>query len=222
MVNLREAVKGMPMLQQHRGQVNVYVNAPVTPVPLSDFQEEDAETLYSCCFSDEERPRVFYDPVPACNLVLLYALCSATCRMLEDLFDNVRYTSTRTAVVQHFSGKGLGNARGRRMFIYPHEGQAEVCVMEDTRLVMLNTFRVNAVTDVAYYAFSVARHLGLDLVADPIFVAGQAEQRDVVAQELKRFAVRVYPVNASAEFNRHIVATTAGVPYDMVCALMKK
>ena len=45
--------------------------------------------------------------------------------------------------------------------------------------------------------------------------------RDPVIDELQKYAPRVYPVNPSAEFNRNAVSTTEGVPYDLMCALLK-
>ena len=45
-VNLRTAMQQVELLRQQKfSKVEVYVNAPVTPVPLAEFQEEDAETI---------------------------------------------------------------------------------------------------------------------------------------------------------------------------------
>lgn len=209
------------LLQQPYDRAEVYVNAPVTPIPLVEFQEEDAETAYNFCFSPNEKRRVFYDTVPASNVVFLFALAENTCRTLEEAFGQVRYTSALTPVVQHFAQKGLATTNGKRIFVYTHDGVIDVIVLDDSRLVMLNTYTVRTLTDVDYYVFNLARHLALDMNETPVFVAGMPTLRTPVIEELKKYAARVYPVNPSAEFNRNVVSTTEGVPYDLMCALLK-
>lgn len=220
-VNLRAALQQVEMLKQTLDKVEVYVNAPVTPVPLVEFQEEDVDTAYNFCFTPGEKRRVFYDTVPASNAVFLFALSENTCRTIEEIFGEVRYTAALTPVVQHFAKKGLATTNDKRLFVYSHDGVIDVLVLEDSRLVMLNTYTVRTLTDVDYYVFTLARHLALDVNQIPIFVAGNPLMRDPVIEELQKYAARVYPVNPSAEFNRHIISTTEGVPYDLMCALLK-
>ena len=219
-VNLREAMNQVKLLQEPHDKVVVMVNAPVTPVPLVEFQEEDVDSLYRFCFAPEEEQRIFYDSVPASNAVLLFALPEITCRTLEDIFGPVRYESCLTPVVQHFAHKGLTNTTGKRMFVYTHDGTIDLIVMEDTHLVMLNTYQVRTLTDVAYYALNLATHVGMYIQTAPIFVAGLPTLRDPVVEELQKYAERVYPIHPSSEFNRHIVATTEGVAYDLICGLL--
>lgn len=221
-VNLREAMGSVTMLQREYKQVEVSIVGRVTPVPLAEFQEEDVETLYSYCFTPGEKSRRFYDVAPATNAVLLFSLSEMTCRVLEEAFGEVRYSSAMTSLLQHFAGKGIGSANGRRLFVYTHDGVIDLVCLDEMRLVMINTYPVRTLTDVDYYTFNMARHLGIDLQEAPIFVAGEALLRDPVVTELQKYAARVYAVNPSAEYNRHLVSTTEGVPYDFMCSLLKK
>lgn len=221
LVNLREAVDCVDILQRQYDRVEVFVNGPITPVPLADFQEEDAETTYNFCFMPEGKRRVFYDTVPASNVVFLFALAESTCRVLEDTFGDVHYTSALTPLTRHFATKGLDNTRGKRMFVYTHDGVIDVLVMEDARLVMLNTYPVKTLTDVDYYVFNLARRVGVDIAEAPIFIAGTPALREPVVNELQKYASRVYAINPAAEFNRNIIATTEGIPYDFICSFMR-
>lgn len=222
MVNLRTAISQIDMLQHTFEQVAVYVNAPVTPVPLTEFQEEDVDMLYKYCFSSSEKQRVFYDTVPASNAVLLFGLSENTCRTLEEAFGNVRYTAALTPVVQHFARKSVMANETKRLFVYTHDGVIDVVVLDESRLVMLNTYSVQTLTDVDYYVFNMAKHLGVDVQSTPIFVAGIPMLREPVVSELQKYANSVYSINPSGEFNRNIVSITEGVPYDLMCALLRK
>lgn len=222
-VNLRSAMTELNLPQQARNAaVEVHVRGGLTPVPLAEFQEEDAERIYDFCFSSEAPRRVFYDTVPACNIVGLFALSEATCRVLEDTVGHqVRYTSSLGAVVQHFATKGLANATGKRLFVHVHDDVSDIAIFEETRLITLNTYHVQSLSDIAYYTYNLAHHVGIRTETDPIFVAGPVTIREPLTEELHKFAERVYPINPAAEFNRHPVVMTEGVPYDFVCALLK-
>lgn len=218
--NIREAVNQVEVLKTIPQKAEVFVNGPVTPVPLVEFQEEDINSIYNFCFSQNENKRIFYDSVPASNVVLLFGLSEITCHTLEDIFGEVHYQSCLTPVVQHFATKGLGNTTGKRLFVYTHDGSIDLIVMQDSHMVMLNTYPVRTLTDVAYYTFNLASHIGMDMQTAPIFVAGLPTLRDPVVEELQKYAARVYPIHPSAEYNRHIVATTENISYDMICGLL--
>ncbi|MGM9688234.1 MAG: DUF3822 family protein [Alloprevotella sp.] len=223
-VNLRGAAQQVPLLQDYAGRVEVLAGAPVTPVPLADFQEEDAATFYNFCFETEGNLRVFYDTVPAINTVFLFALPENTCRTLEEVFGaaSIHYTAALTPVMLTFAGKGLSAGNGKRIFLYVHDETADVAVLEGSRLIMLNAFAVRALTDVAYYTFNMVSHLATDIAQTPVFVAGPAALRDPVVTELQHYAGKVYAIQPAADFNRHVVSTTPGVPYDLMCALLRR
>lgn len=54
----------------------------------------------------------------------------------------------------------------------------------------------------------------------PIYVAGTDELRTPVVGELQKYAARVFAINQAAEFNRHPVATTPHIPYDLITKLL--
>lgn len=220
-VNLREAVAQCDLRSDGDQRVEVHVKGPVTPVPLADFQEEDVERLYAFCFAPGEARRTFYDIVPACNVVALFALPEQTCRILEDTLGHIHYTSATASVVSHFAGKGRSATPTRRIYIYTHDDEIDVAVFEDMRLLALNTYKALGPADVAYYTLNLAHHIGADLTTTPLYIAGDTTRRDAAVAELSQYVTHVYPVNPSADFNRHIIATTPHVPYDMMCALLK-
>lgn len=220
-VNLREAMESVPWLTQKFDRTEVLATGMATPVPLAEFQEEDAADTWKFCFTHNGSERIFYDSVPATNVVLLYALPDAACRAVEEAFGEVRYTSALTAVVQHFATKGLDVSQGKRVFVVAHERVADVMVFDETRLLALNTYAVRTLLDADYYILNLAQHIGVDVGEAPFFVAGTPTLRDPLASELEKYAAHVYAVNPAAEFNRHPISTNADAPYDMVCAVAR-
>lgn len=221
-VNLREALQAEEILQAPVEHVQVLVSTPAIPVPLADFQEEDCETIYNYCFTPDARRRVFYDAVSATSTVLLFALEEMTCHVIEDAFNsNVHYISATTPVLKHFATKGNQGEREKRLFIYCHEQTAEIFLFEESRLIALNAYSVQAPTDVAFYAFNLACMHAANLQEAPVYVAcNEQALKDAICTELQKYAANVRPVNPGAEFNRHIVAVTPAVPYDLINLLI--
>lgn len=218
-VNLREACGTESILRAPAGRVQALVSGPVTPVPLADFQEENCRDIYDYCFPAEEKRRIFYDALAPANAVLLFSLEETACRTLEETFGDVHYISCLTPVLRHFAAKG-NVAGGKRLFAYAHEENLSLSVFEESRLLMANTFRVKGPADAAYYVFNAASKLAIDRACAPFYVAGAAEERESIAAELRKYAANVCPINPSGEFNRHKVAVTPGVPYDLMTFLL--
>lgn len=219
-MNLRDAKDSCSMLREPASRVEVLVTTPVTPVPLAEFQEEDCERIYRLVFPTEGKIRVFYDTVPAANTVLLFALGEHVCRTLEDNFGDIRYTSAQSALLQCFSTKALGVEHGPRVFTYVHDGRVDIAMFDGNRLLMQNAYDIRAVNDVIYYVFSIASHRAIDLSRTPFYVVGDAMLVPTVVGEMQKYAAKVFTINPTADFNRHVVSTTA-MPYDMMLHLLQ-
>ncbi len=220
-VNLREAIDSEKIFRCPYHRVEVIVQSPVTFVPLSDFQEEDCETIYNYCFPDSQKRRVFYDTIPGANAVLLFSLDENTCQALEGVFENVHYLSAQTPVMRHFSTRSIDKAH-RVAYIYCHEQKVDIAIFEDYRLIIANTYQVYNTADVAYFAMSLARQTGLNLESDPLFVVEPRGTFADIADELRQFSAAVKVLNPEEEFKQHVVATTPGVPYDLMNLLINK
>ena len=163
---------------------------------------------------------VFYDIVPAANVVLMFSLDEQTCRNIEEVFDNVRYVSALTPILRRFSTKGIQGNPNKRLFVYRHEKSIDIAVFEETRLIMVNSYPANTEMDACYYIFNVGKQLAIDNSAAAFYVAGAQDLREKMVTALQQFATNVYGINPTAEFNRHIVSTTEGVPYDLMTLLI--
>ncbi len=92
----------------------------------------------------------------------------------------------------------------------------------DGRIVSINSYNVEEASDVTYYLVSLLQQLtaNSEETTSLYIVSDKPELRDAVCTELRDTQSHVYAVNPSAEFNRHIVVTTPGVPYDLINLLI--
>lgn len=218
-VNLREAFRTDPSLREAR-EAEVLVSGPVTLVPLDVFQEEDCETYFQYCFPDTKGKRVFYDSLQqGTDAILLFGFSDQACRILEETFENVHYTSTQTPVIAHFASKGEEKA-GHRLFVHVHHDVADLYVFAQRRLLLCNTYPVHAATDAVYFCLTLAKSMQMDLKTDSFYIAGQTPQRPDITAELQKYAPNVFQLNPSVEYHRHTATRTLGVPYDMLTYML--
>lgn len=212
-----------------RGSTYVLIDTPATYVPLADFQESECETLYRFCFPKHNQHRIFYDVVGAADSVVIFGLREEICQALENAIDNVIYASSHTALLRHFATKGANVCTAQRFFINLHEKATDIYVFDHNRLTLANTFASEDVMDTIYYALNIASQTGARLTAGdgtpalaatPFYVSGEESRRLTVSRELRRFADEVIAIQPTAEFNRHVIAGTPGVPYDLMVHLI--
>lgn len=227
----------MPQANGDGGVAQVLVSCSACYVPLAEFQEDDCEAVFDACFPKTARRRVFYDVVASANVVVLFSLDEATCRTFEASLGRVNYVSALTPVLRHAVAKCSGRPSRRGAFVYAHDDLADVLVVDGNRLLAANTFMVQNAADTCYYALSILSQLGIPVAPDagteahaapasrtddytPIYIMCDASAAADVSEEMRNYAVNVCPVIPSAEYNRNIVTTTEGVPYDLTTFLL--
>lgn len=219
--NLQEAAATNPILKARTpGEaVQVLVVGNVTPIPLADFQEEDCDAFYNYCFKPSAPHRVFYDVIPAANLMLVFGLPESTCKALEEVFGEVHYVAALTPVLKQFVLKST-QSLGAQLYIYTHEKTIDIALIDNGRLLITNSYDANTATDAAYYAFNIINHHGLKPKETPIHIAGNPELRNPLIAELGKFAPRTVPILPSIDFKHHEIASTEGMTYDLIAFLL--
>ena len=194
-INLRRAVEVEPLMAQEYAGVEVIVSGAVIAVPLSDFREEDCETLYDSCFRAGHKHRVFYDTLPSANVVLLYAFDENCWRALKEKFGKVLYISEQTNRLRRYSMLSSA-ASAKRMFLYLSHKKLEMSVFEGVRLLMLNTYDAKNADDVAYYALGVMEALGMLHSADSlVMIDGEAMPCKQARGALEKFVKNIVELN---------------------------
>lgn len=219
--NISRAMEMVEKAGIHSSPIEIFVNTPVTPVPIAEFQEEDAETTWKYCFSHKNSERIFYDIAPSANVVLLYAINKDICQALESNAKSVHFNSIVTPLVQHFSTKTNHAKQGKQFFIYSHDQVIDIIVYEYTRFLILNTFSVQSLTDVSYYTLYLAQHIGADVKTASFHIVGDKEHGSKIASELKKYVASVNEINPITEFHEHPMSKSPNIPFDVLCYLLK-
>ncbi|MBR4296750.1 MAG: DUF3822 family protein [Bacteroidaceae bacterium] len=219
--NLQEAVSTTPIFKERNPKeaVQVLVVGNATPIPLSEFQEEDCDAFYNYCFKPMVPHRVFYDVVPTANLMLVFGLPESTCKAIEEVLGDVHYVSAQTPVLKQFTFKST-QSQGAQLYIYTHEKTVDIALFDNGRLLITNSYDAHSPADASYYAFNIISHHGIKPQDIHIHIAGTPELRNPLITELGKFANHVVPILPSIDFKHHEIASTEGMTYDLITFLL--
>lgn len=221
--NLQDAVSTNPVLRDRSETetTQVLVVGNVTPIPLADFQEEDCDAFYEYCFKPSVAHRVFYDVLPSANLMLVFGLPESTCKAIEEALGEVHYVSALTPVLRQFVQKSTQSV-GTQLYIYAHEKAVDMTLLDNGRMLIMNSYEVASAADAAYYAFNIINHHGLKAQDTHVHIAGSADLRNPLITELSKFAPQTLPILPSMDFMHHEISSTEGMTYDLITFLLGK
>ena len=219
-VNLKEALASLPLAQENFSRAEVLLNVPYTLKPIELFNEEEAEGIYRTCFHNAENDRVFYDVAGNIGTALIYGISDAFCRVIDDNFQSVHFSSTTTAVANRFAEAARGSKRNT-LYAYRHENLMDMFVFRAGRLQLGNRFTTIGVEDAAYYVLLAVQTLGMNVDEDEFNIIEPDKTDGSLAERLRDFVNDVREEDTKKTFGRSPLAEAGNVPYDMAAFLMQ-
>lgn len=213
--NLREAFKTSVLLQKPVSRARVLIDTPSVIVPIEEYVEEDAEALYMHSFPDTEGCNVVSNVMPDLNCVALFALNRDLKLVVEDHYQDVRYTCLMRSVWDYLHHRSfIGNRR--KLYAYFHDGLLELFSYERNRFVFCNRYYARHTKDVVYFILFVWKQLALDQMRDELFLVGDIPDKDNLLAALRAYVSVVIVMNPSANFNRAPLTQIKGITFDLI------
>lgn len=216
---LNDAAAWKDDMQAGADRIRVVVDSPAVLVPMSEFSEDNFREYYDYCIPSDSERRIFCDPLPAANAMLVFSVAENIFKTLCDRFENVHFCSSMTSVAGYFIKKASHTDTPRRLLAVVREGAVDIVVVEAGRLLSVNSFEVGAVSDVLYYVLGTASKLGLSAPADTFCIAGDVRLRENSAAELGKFVGNVSTLEQAREFGEYTTDTDDEVPFNMMAAI---
>lgn len=116
--NIKEAMETEPLLKENYRKVRFLVPGDVLSVPLDEFEDEQAENVYSFSFPMKENEEVVYNVLSHVNVVLLFAVERGLRQILLDEYPNAVFSSRQ----------GLFFISYIFLFLYFHNGNWGGCL----------------------------------------------------------------------------------------------
>ena len=218
--NLRAALKGADLAQTNAKKALVMVDAPVLLVPVELFEEQKMEEMYGHAFPRKEQETVLYNVLPDLNAVAVFAIAKDLLTVLDDNFDDVKFTAAMSPVWRHLHKRSFTGVRSK-LYGYFHDQKLEVFSFYQNRFKFYNQFEPNRAYDAIYFLLYVWKQLAFSAEQDEMYLVGDIPERELFVNELRRYVQKVCVVNPSADFNRAPATQVKNMPYDLMALFTK-
>ena len=218
--NLRKALKDAELMQSGVKKALVMVDAPILMIPVELFEEENMAALYNHSFPSEEQETVLYNVLPDLNTVAVFAIAKDLLTVLNDNFDDVKFTAAMSPVWRHLHKRSFTGMRSK-LYGYFHDQKLEIFSFYQNRFKFYNQFETNRAHDALYFLLYIWKQLSLSAEHDEMYILGDIPEREWLVTELKKYVQTACVINPSADFNRAPATQVKNMPYDLMALFTK-
>lgn len=218
--NLREAFKSADMLASAPRRVQVLLDAKALLVPVEQFRESEAETLYAHAFTSNVQQNIVYNVLPDLNVVALFGVNKDLQLVLNDHFSDVRLIHAVAPVWRYLHQRSFAGYRSK-LYGYFHDRQLDIFSFQQHRFKFCNVFDTVRAHDSLYFLLYVWKQLNLQPEYDEMHIVGDIPEREWLLQELRKYLQKAYVINPTAEFNRAPATLIPGMPFDLMTLFTK-
>ena len=217
--NLREAFRTQrPHFMVDSAQV--LVGTKVLMVPVEQFQEDEAATLYQHAFPKSEHSSVVYNVLPDLNAVAVFCINKDLRLVINDNFSNVKTMHLMTPVWRHLHQRSY-TGHYNKLYAYFHDKQIDVFAFQQNRFKFCNSFDTNRTQDALYYLLYVWKQLAMQPESDELHIAGDVPDKEALQEGLRKYLQKAYFINPQAEFNQAPATQVKGMPFDLMTLYTK-
>ena len=212
--NLREAFKTETWLH-NTDRARVLIDTPVLLIPIEEYHEENAETLYMHSFPDTEGCTVMTGVLPDLNAVVLYSVNKDLKLVVGDHYDDVKFMPLMQPVWHYLHRRSFIGIH-RKLFAHFHDNRLELFSFERNRFVFSNAYDIKHRKDALYFMLFVWQELALDQQKDELYLSGDIIEREELIAELQAHLRKVMTINPAADFNRAPMTAIKGITFDLL------
>mgnify|MGYP002854706810 CR=1 FL=1 len=219
--NLRQALG--ERLYNDNGQhirLQVLVDTPALVVPIEQFAQDTAETLFRHAFPNSKNDNVEHNVMPHLNAVALFAVNKDFANVVADHFQHTTYIHAMTPVWRHLHQRSFTGHRSK-LYGYFHDGQLDIFSFHQNRFKFCNTFPVTRGYDALYFLLYVWKQLQLKPEHDELHIVGDISEREWLVDHLRKYLEKAYVINPTADFNRAPASLITSMPFDLMTLLVK-
>ena len=206
--NLREAFKTYSRAFD-LPTARVLITTPVLMVPIEQFQEADAATLYLHSFPKSDKEVIRYNVLPSLNAVCIFCINKDLLTVLNDHFDDIQLLHAMIPVWNYLHQRSFTGHRSK-MYGYFHDKQLDIFSFQQNRFKFCNSFETNLAYDALYFLLYVWKQLNLKPEHDEIHIVGDIPEQEWLLQELRKYLQKAYVINENSD-----------MPFDLTILLKK-
>lgn len=218
--NLKHALMNEPMLKQQYQRVNVLVSTTdITTVPVAYFNAEDVADIYQVNFPKARPQHVTYNVLRRSGVALIFGIERTVYQLLLDDFPRARFYASSSTLIEFFGEKSYGG-KNRKMYVYLHEKEITLYAFEQGRMLFVNSYPVNTVSDMQYYILNVWQQLAFDQLDDALFIVADSDISKELSEKTSYFLQNVSLIQRDNDFRGSLTEGNNIIPYDLQTLLV--
>lgn len=190
---IEEAVYDNPVLLGDFGRINVLFDTPrmmVIPAQRIDDNPDSAADMLTALYPDADIMPVTAS-VPG-GAVIACGPDNDVAAFISRTFARAETAHRLVPLVKYF---GLNNRTGSngKIHVHLHGNQTDIVAFDSNGLLMANTFDTPEATDCLYFIAAAAQQLNFDDETDRLMISGDADRRDALMPDLRRYIPHAMP-----------------------------
>ena len=220
--NMHNALSNQPLAKGDFSRVSVSIDCRIILIPLNEFDDEETDDIYKYNMPKSySRRHVFYDMLPLQNAVMLGSIDKDLEHTILETFPNATFHSSMMPMLLHFSYLCSRTDKAGKAFVTWMGDNLVLMAFRKGEISITNTYeKVRGKSDALYFLLSFLRQWGVKPESDELYIVGWNEKNADLEKEVMPYLPNTFRLKPEEEFNRHVMALTKDLSYDMVVMLL--
>lgn len=212
--NLRKAFTDSQLLSLPSDEAVILVDAPVSLIPLEEYDEQTAATLYKAVLPVSDGEEVEASEVEGLHAVATFALSRDLKVVVGDHFQRYRFVPVVQPVWSYLYQNHFEGSR-RRLFAYFHDRKVDLVAFRQNRFQFSNTFDATHCADAVYYLLNTWKQLGLSREDDALYIVGGVAYAAELDETLSQYLTNIHKINTTSAAEGREKPLRTIMPFDV-------
>jgi len=188
---LKEIFEKTDFLKRAYTKVRCVVTTPSqTLIPVVEGLSIDSETALGFNVNLAFDQEIFTNALASIDAVMAFAVNKELVSIVSNRFPQVEFIHAAARTISYGIELAAGNSQAS-MYIVLHEGLLEICLIENNKLKLYNTFAFQTPEDLVYYPLFIAEQFKLSTESLQLYLAGNIARESPAFDIMQKYFAHV-------------------------------
>jgi hypothetical protein len=166
-----------------------FISQGSTLIPQEFFKPEYLKKYFEFSYNLDELDELHYTFIPCITAYNLFSLPNYLSQVFYTLHPNIKFNHQATQLINYGNSLVVNNLP--LLIIGLNKGFFDICIFENKKLVLSNSFQYTNATDLAYFLIYTCKQLKIDLEKINTYIAGEAISEHKFIDEIAQYVNEV-------------------------------
>ena len=188
---LKEIFEKTDFLKRAYTKVRCIVTTPSqTLIPVVEGLSIDPETALGFNVNLAFDQEIFTNALASIDAVMAFAVNKELVSIVSNRFPQLEFIHAAASTISYGVELAAGNSQAS-MYIVLHEGLLEICLIENNKLKLYNTFAFQTPEDLVYYPLFIAEQFKLSAESLQLYLAGNIARESPAFDIMQKYFAHV-------------------------------